>query len=116
MISKEQAIEILEKALANPRYLANSDYRSQGTNYFCSSVLMVLVEDDSLTMAIADEIATYIQVTYIYPSINDCLFLKSYLEQTELIAYGTQYNEQAYKITARNHWATLINNLKGVTQ
>lgn len=112
LITKEQAIEILEAALANPRYLANSNYHSQGTNYFCSSVLMVLLEDDSLTMDKADEIAQHIQATYIYPSINECLFLKSYLARMGLIDYTTVFRSPVYKKAAHEHWSILIESLK----
>lgn len=112
-LNKEMVIQTLEAALVNPNYLAKQGTEN-ATNWFCSSVHQVLRENHSRDET--DDIQQQICDLYIYPSINECLFLKSYLEQTELIAYGTQYNEQAYKITARNHWATLINNLKGVTQ
>lgn len=110
MITKEKAIEILEKALANPRYLSGP-YETR-TSYFCSSVLMVLGDDESLSMNEADEIAQHIQATYIYPSINECLFLKSYLVRMGLIDYTTQSSSHEYKVAAQQHWLELIAKLK----
>lgn len=112
-ITKEKVIETLEKALANPRYLGEGQHR---TSYFCSSVSMVLVEDKELSFNDADEIALYIRNRYIYPSINECLFLKTYLASMDIIKYNTFTTEPVYKIAARNHWATLIQSLKDSEQ
>lgn len=112
-ITKEKVIETLEAALANPNYLADQS-QDDATNWFCSSVYQVLRKNHDVneTEEIQDEICSL----YIYPSINECLFLKSYLEQNDLIEYGTWYYDPEYKIAARTHWATLIQSLKDSEQ
>lgn len=112
-LNKEMVIQILEAALANPNYLADQS-QDNSTNWFCSSVHQVLREnhDADETEEIQDKICSL----YIYPSINECLFLKSYLEQNDLIEYGTWPNDPEYKIAARTHWATLIQSLKDSEQ
>lgn len=112
MITKEQAIEILEKALANPNYLADRHTNDNSTNWFCSSIVQV-VEGDYQTK---DELSGYIQNTYVYPSINESLFLISYLLINNKITTDIKYSDVEYKIAARNHWATLIEKLKGEIQ
>lgn len=111
MISKEKAIEILEKALANPRYLGGP-YETR-TSYFCSSVMMVLVDEPEILMSDADEIATHIQNTYIYPSINECMFLRTYLVGANLLPCNIDRYDEAYKVEAHRHWQQLIDRLKG---
>lgn len=108
MITKQKAIEILEAALANPNYLADRKTNDNSTNWFCSSICQV-VEGDYQTK---DELSGYIQNTYVYPSINESLFLKSHLLLKNKITADTEYWHVEYKIAARNHWATLIEKLK----
>lgn len=107
MISKEKTIEILEKALANPRYLT-----VEGTNHFCSSVLTVVLSIENITYNEADEMATHIQETYIYPSINESLFLKAHLGNIGVIPRETKYRDEVYKVAARKHWRELIDSIK----
>ena len=112
LLTKEQVIEVLEKALANPRYLGNGSNGSNSTKFFCSSILMVLLDDPFLTFNEADERASFIQNTYVYPSINECLFLKSHLFAIGAIPLGTITNSAVYKAAAHKHWAKLIESLK----
>lgn len=112
-LNKEMVIDILEKALANPRYLGEFH---NSTCFFCSSVAMVILEGKEIPFNDADEITQHIQDKYIYPSINECLFLKTHLANTGIIEYCTLRDEPVYKIAARNHWATLIQSLKDSEQ
>ena len=109
LLTKEQVIEVLEKALANPRYLGNGD---DSTKFFCSSILRVLLDDPLLTVNEADDRGTFIQNAYVYPSINECLFLKSHLFAIGAIPTGTVSNSTVYKVAAHKHWAKLIESLK----
>lgn len=112
MFTKNEVIEILEKALANPNYLA--DRRNpQSTIWFCSSVTQVIVErtPNGSWKKQSDE-QTYICETYIYPSINEQLFLKTYLLATGAISEGVMYQSNDYHVAAKAHWQALIDKLK----
>ena len=109
-LTKAQVISILELALANPNYLADRSENEKAVNWLCSSLHQVI--SDRYTCGQGHEIKDLICEQHIYPSINQYLFLRSYLVGTDAIAEGTCYTDEAFKIAARNHWQTLINKLK----
>lgn len=114
MITKEQAIVILEAALANPNYLGTSE---QGVHWFCSCVMRVCEEvyqagEVAYQWGVADEIQSKICDDYIYPSIEGNLFLRSYLIAKGAISQTAYYEDAEYKAAAHAHWQALIDKLK----
>lgn len=110
MLTVDQVIAVLEKALANPNYLAKRDENEDSTNWFCSSVHQTLKQNVSYD--IADDQQLFICNTYIFPSITEHLFLKTHLIATGKIKYDTEYSDEEYKVAAHAHWQHLIDNLK----
>lgn len=110
MITKEQAIVILESALANPNYLGTSE---EGVNWFCASVGQVCRDVyQERGVDEVDEIQSKICDDYIFPSIDGNLFLRTYLIAKRVINPMDHYEDVEYKVAAHAHWQALIDKLK----
>lgn len=116
MLTKNETIVIIEKALANPNYLGADNGNEKPTHLFCSSVLQVLQKEYGVMHELIEDTLQEICQGYIYPSINESLFLKTHLFATGKIEYGVSWDDPEYKTAARTHWVTLIQSLKDSEQ
>lgn len=111
MLTKQEVLNILTLALANPNYLGIAEQTSFGC--FCPSVRSVVeTVYNKQHVEWVDSVVRLVCDTYVYPSINEELFLRSYLIQTGKIPESTSYCDAEYRVAAHGHWQTVIDKLK----
>lgn len=110
-LTKDRVVEILETALANPRYLHETT-EGISINWFCSVVELAV--NDLYAVGTDENVDVLDSVTnhYIYPSIGELAFLKSYMIDRGIIPDCTQYDSDVYREAAHAHWRALIEKIK----
>lgn len=110
-LTKDRVVEILETALANPRYL-HTTTEGISIDWFCSCVELAVNDLYAVCTSENSDVLAIVTDDYIYPSIDEKAFLRSFLVEKEVIWPTTQYESEEYREAAHAHWRALIEKIK----
>lgn len=110
-LTKDRVVEILETALANPRYL-HTTTEGISIDWFCGCVELAVNDLYAGGTHENPDVLVHVTNHYIYPSIAEKAFLRVYLYNKGIISDNVRYESDEYREAAHAHWRALIEKIK----